>query len=219
MAIVMLAHLQEAAPRGANEVIRQVNEKWLIADGRSGAKDGVPQAKGFSLADIHAGDTIRQDAADQIEQVLLAAGFQRSLQLRIPIEVILDGALGAAGDENEPGGTGRDRLFHRILYEWLVDDRQHFLRHRLGGRQKPCSAPCYGKYGGAHRHIHWHEPSALWSQRLRILSKSPANCRDVGDKRQRARHPRPAAPAPSPDVPGYLPGSWTCRLPLFCSRT
>src|SRR3546814_15757273 len=51
--------------------------------------------------------------------------------------MVLDRGLAAAGDEDQLLDPGVARLVDRILDERLVDDRQHFLRHRLGGRQEP----------------------------------------------------------------------------------
>ena len=56
------------------------------------------------------------------------------------IEVILDGTLVTAGDEDhlpDPGGGG---LLHGVLDQRLVDDRQHLLRARLGRREESCTA-------------------------------------------------------------------------------
>ena len=50
--------------------------------------------------------------------------------------MVLDRALGAAGDEKELLDAGGLRLLDRILDQRLVDDRQHLLWHRLGRRQK-----------------------------------------------------------------------------------
>src|SRR5260370_6136192 len=47
----------------------------------------------------------------------------------------LDDALVAAGDEDEMLDAGFFGLVDHILDQWLVDDGQHFLWHRLGGGQ------------------------------------------------------------------------------------
>src|SRR3546814_18964072 len=52
------------------------------------------------------------------------------------VEVILDGGLAAAGDEDDLLDSGLTRLLHPVLDERLVDDRKHLLGDRLGGRQK-----------------------------------------------------------------------------------
>ncbi|MNY74992.1 hypothetical protein D3C86_2141580 [compost metagenome] len=59
--------------------------------------------------------------------------FQLGFQFIGLVEVVFDGALVAAGDEDHVGDAGRDGLLHRVLDQRLVDDGQHFLRLRLGG--------------------------------------------------------------------------------------
>ena len=66
---------------------------------------------------------------------LLAAGFERGVEFEHPVEVVLDHALVAAGDKDEMLDSGLPRLVDHILDQRLVDDGQHFLRHRLGGGQ------------------------------------------------------------------------------------
>ncbi len=66
---------------------------------------------------------------------LLAAGLQRGVKLVHAVEMVLDHALVAAGDEDEMFDAGLPGLIDHILDQRLVDDGQHFLRHRLGGGQ------------------------------------------------------------------------------------
>ena len=51
--------------------------------------------------------------------------------------MILDGVLAAAGDQDDVWDAGLDRFFDAVLNGRFVDQRQHFLGLRLGGRQKP----------------------------------------------------------------------------------
>ena len=66
---------------------------------------------------------------------LLAARRQRGVEFEHAVEMILDHALVAAGDEDEMFDAGLPGLVDHILDQRLVDDGQHFLRHRLGGGQ------------------------------------------------------------------------------------
>jgi hypothetical protein len=50
--------------------------------------------------------------------------------------VVLDAALVPAGDEDHLGDAGGSGLFHSILNQRTVDDRQHFFRLGLGGRKE-----------------------------------------------------------------------------------
>ncbi len=66
----------------------------------------------------------------------LAAFGQRQLQLELAVEMVLDHALVAAGDEDQMLDAGLARFVDHVLDQRPVDHRQHFLRHRLGGRQE-----------------------------------------------------------------------------------
>ena len=69
---------------------------------------------------------------------------KRSLQLDVLVEVVFQRTLAAAGDEQqviEPSGNG---FFDDKLDRWLVDDGQHFLRHRFRCGQEPGSQPRRG---------------------------------------------------------------------------
>ena len=58
------------------------------------------------------------------------------LQLELAVEMVLDDALVAAGDEDEMLDAGLARLVDHMLDQRPVDDRQHLLRHGLGGGQE-----------------------------------------------------------------------------------
>ena len=66
---------------------------------------------------------------------LLAARGKRGVEFVHAVEMVLDHALVAAGDEDEMLDAGLPGLVDHILDQRLVDDGQHFLRHRLGGGQ------------------------------------------------------------------------------------
>ena len=81
------------------------------------------------------------------ERAVLAAHFERVLEFELLVEMVLDDALVAAGDEDEMLDAGLARLVHRVLDQRPVDDRQHFLGHRLGGGQEPGTQTGHGKHG------------------------------------------------------------------------
>ena len=54
--------------------------------------------------------------------------------------------LAAPGDHAELLDPGGACLFDRILDQGFVHDRQHFLGHRLGGRQKSRAEAGDGQY-------------------------------------------------------------------------
>src|ERR1700683_3250396 len=85
--------------------------------------------------------------------------------------MILDGALGRAGDEHQPPGTGGQRLIDRVLDQRLVDDRQHFLWTGLGRRQEACAASGYREHRGPNLcYSHAVDPRR-WLMRTRMLDE------------------------------------------------
>ena len=91
-----------------------------------------PEAERLALPDVEHVDQVG-DLADLLGEVALAAAFEKGLELFRDVEVIFDGVLAAAGDQDDVGDAGRDGLFDAVLNGRLVDERQHFLGLRLGG--------------------------------------------------------------------------------------
>jgi hypothetical protein len=86
----------------------------------------------------------------------LAAMLEFALQFVGLVEVVLDGALGTAGDEDHVGDAGGHRLLDRILDQRLVHDGHHFLRAGLGCRQETGAQAGDGKHRFGdflHRHV------------------------------------------------------------------
>ena len=91
-----------------------------------------------------------------IEQFRLALRLQDGLEFRVAVEMILDGALGAAGDEHQRIRAGGQRFVDRVLNERFVDDGEHFLGARLGDRKESRAAAGNGEYccfDGFVRHV------------------------------------------------------------------
>jgi hypothetical protein len=59
--------------------------------------------------------------------------------------VILDGVLAASGDDDDVRDAGVDGFLDAVLNGRLVDERQHFLRLRLGCGRKRVPRPAAGK--------------------------------------------------------------------------
>ena len=108
----------------------------------------MAQTQRFLLPDVGDVDHVG-DAAHDGQQVLLAARFQQVFQLEADVEMIFDGGLAAAGDDDDVLNAGMDRLFHAVLDDGLVDDGQHLLGLRLGGGQKSGAQPGGGENGFA----------------------------------------------------------------------
>ena len=70
---------------------------------------------------------------------------QRHLQLELAVEMVLDDALVAPGDEDEMLDAGLAGLVDDVLDQRPVDHRQHLLGHGFGGRQEPGAEAGDGK--------------------------------------------------------------------------
>ena len=141
-----LDHLRQHGRRAVQQVVRENHGKRVVANQLFGAHHRMAQAERLGLAHVKAVDMARLDAAHQFEQLLLAARFEFGLDLVRLVEVIFDGALAAAGDEDHFGDAGCHGFFDRVLDQRLVDDGQHLLRARLGGGEEPGAETCYRKY-------------------------------------------------------------------------
>ena len=132
-AIIGLGHFRDAT-LAEDQIISQQNGHRVIADEMARAPDGVTQPGRLLLSDILHSPGTMHHRLDKAQRVALALGLQGGLKLKGVIKVILDGGLVAPGDEDELLNTGRCGFLNRILDQRLVDHRQHFLGHRLGGR-------------------------------------------------------------------------------------
>src|SRR5205823_4936606 len=86
----------------------------------------------------------------------LAAGLEKRFELHRDVEVILDGVLSAARDEDDVRDARADGFFNAVLDDRLVDERQHFLRLRFGGREESGAEAGGGEHGladGSHGRI------------------------------------------------------------------
>ena len=81
----------------------------------------------------------------------MLALLQGHLELELAVEMVLDHALVAPGDEDEVLDAGLARLVDHVLDQRPVDDRQHLLRHGLGGRQEARAETGDGEDGFANR--------------------------------------------------------------------
>ena len=74
---------------------------------------------------------------------------QSEFEFELAVEMILDHALVAAGDEDEMLDAGLARFVHHVLDQRPVHHRQPFLRHGFGRRQEAGPQAGDGKYGFA----------------------------------------------------------------------
>ena len=139
-------HLHHDRRLTIDQVVRQQHRERLVLHHRSCAQHRVSQAQRLDLADIDAVDVGGGDFAHDAQQLVLAAHRQLGFQLIRLVEMILDRALVASGDEHHVGDARRHRLFHRILDQRLVHDGHHLLRADLGGRQKAAAHAGNGEH-------------------------------------------------------------------------
>ena len=134
--LIGLCELRDAGGVGQNQVVRQQDGERIVTDEGTGAPDRVAEAERVLLAHRHHRPRLDLDCLEQGQRLALVPISQRRFELERNIEMFDDGGLAAAGDQAElvdPGGT---RFLDRVLDQRLVDDRQHLLGHRLGGRQE-----------------------------------------------------------------------------------
>ena len=107
----------------------------------------------FLLTDVMDLRHIR-DLSDPLELVELRLVLEEVLQLEVAVEVILDGALAAARDDQDVLDARPSCLLDHELDRGDVDHREHDLRLRLRGGQEPGPEPG----GRDHRLANLHEP-------------------------------------------------------------
>ena len=107
----------------------------------------MAQPQGFSLANVNARHTLRHDVLNLRKHLVFAGIFEGLLKAGVRVEMILDGAFGAASNKNQLGSAGVDSLFYRILNKWFVHNRQHFLWASLGGWQEARATAGHRKNG------------------------------------------------------------------------
>ncbi len=117
----------------------------------AGVVDRISEAVGFLLAhkvDIgHVGQTAHFGMPG-----LVFLLFQPGFQLKIAVEVILDGAFAFTRNNQNILDAGIDGFLHDVLNGGNVNDRQHFLGHGLGGGQKTGTQARGGYNGFTNRH-------------------------------------------------------------------
>jgi hypothetical protein len=98
------------------------------------------------------------DAAHHVEHGLFARFFELMLQFVGGVEMVFDGALVAAGDENHFGDARRIRFFDRILNERFVDHGHHLFWSGFGRGQKARAETGNGEdgFGDGRGHGEYH---------------------------------------------------------------
>ena len=94
----------------------------------------MPQTASFFLANKVDGDI--GYFLHHFQQIIFPLGAQLLFQFQGAVEVILDGSLIAAGDDEDLLNPRRDSLFHDKLNGRLIHDGQHFFRLCFRRRKK-----------------------------------------------------------------------------------
>ena len=114
----------------------------------------MPQPQRLGLTNVDTRYVGRHHVLQDFQHLGLSAHGQFGFHLVGLVEVVLDGALGAAGDKNHRIDTRGDRFFNRILDQGLVNDGEHFLGAGLGGRQEACAQARNRKHGFSDYFLH-----------------------------------------------------------------
>ena len=111
------------------------NSERLIAYVARRAADCVPEAFRLALADVV--DVAQFGCVlDCFEEFLFPGFFKLIFEVWGSVEVVLEGALGCAGDHEEVVESRVDCFFDDVLDGWSVDDRQHLFGHRFRGGEE-----------------------------------------------------------------------------------
>ncbi len=139
-------HVLEQVVAGVDQVVAEQHGEGLVAHERRGLEHRVAEAARLALADeVHLRDLGR--GVHGGEPVGVALLLQGGLELGVPVEVVLDGGLVAAGDHQHLGQPGPGGLLDDVLQRRPVDHRQQLLGHGLGGREEPGAHPRDGDDG------------------------------------------------------------------------
>ncbi len=148
-----LDHLLEAGDLGVDDVIGEEDGEGFVADEFAGHEDSMAEAESFFLANVGDVDHIG-DGAHDLEQIRFVALFQHAFELIADIEVIFDGLLAAAGDDEDLIAAGGHGFFDAVLDDGLIDQRKHFLGLSFSCGQEAGAEACGGEYGFADFHGH-----------------------------------------------------------------
>ncbi len=120
-AFIFSHHLRHAAGRAMHELVGQEDRKRFIADNVARAPYGMAQPHRLLLADIGAVAWAKTGRLE--DRDILAAIGHRPLKLISDIEMVLDRALAATGDEDHLLDPCLTRLINRILNQRPIDHR------------------------------------------------------------------------------------------------
>ena len=136
---INICQLFQGTRPGIHDHIGQQDGERLVADNVTGAPDGVTEAERLHLAgEAHLAGAC-QFGVHHLQDIGLALGQQLGFQLDLVIEIVLDGALGAPGHEDDMLNPGLTGFLDDIAEDRPVDDVQQLLGRGLGAGQDACA--------------------------------------------------------------------------------
>ena len=165
--------LTQAWPRAIEDVVGKHHGERLVADRRARLQHRMAEAERMPLFGDR--DPRRIVAApDEFEDVAFAAFFEMALELRVGLEMIDDGGLAGADDEDDFLDARGDRLLDDDLDRRRIDHRQNFLGDHLGRRQHPRAHP-----GREDDRLFYFHSSAIFRLRRAQIFDSRTSCADL----------------------------------------
>jgi hypothetical protein len=118
-----------------DEDVAEKNGERFVTDEIAGDQYGVAEAERLLLARVADLQHVA-DLADHFRLIFLAVLFEKTLQRGRGVEMVLDGILAFAGDDDDLLDSGGNALFGDVLNLGLVDDGEHLFGLRFGGRKE-----------------------------------------------------------------------------------
>ena len=129
-----LNHLLQRRRRRVDDIIGQDDGEWLVANEICGTSTAWPRPSGSPCRTY--ATLIMFEIVDLLQEIELAALLEKTFELDVDVEMILDRVFTAAGDDDDVVDAGQHCLFDPVLDDRLVDQREHFLWLRFSGGQK-----------------------------------------------------------------------------------
>ena len=118
-----------------------------------------------------------RDRDDLFQLRRLSPSFERELELEGTVEMVFDGPLRPARDDQDVVEAGVGRFLHDVLDRGSIDQRQHLFRLRLGRGEEACAQACGRDHNLAYGN---HHHSVIGARPYRVKSSSSPPCRSFG---------------------------------------
>jgi hypothetical protein len=122
--------------------------------------------------------------------IFLAARLEKTFELDVHVEVVLNRVFAAAGDDDDDVDARSDRFFDAVLDDRLVDERQHLLGLGFRGGKEPRAEAGGRKNGFANGRFHARHSNRISYCRISVClirfssattrMKSAVGCRSAG---------------------------------------